>query len=291
MKIYSYQSHLHSGDMVICTGAVRNICSAYPEIKFKIPDFCPELTDYNEDYTQNTPFFTEIGKVTYGSLAEEQAGINGNVVEGFTRSLCALIGIDMVPITTRTPVLYLSEKEKEKSKKWNGKILLNANCQTVSRSKGYPHWQKVVEELKNDFEIVQIGGNQVKDISPDLQGVTDMRGQTTLRDLVVMVYGCSLVMSPPSCVSNIAGAFSRKQIIVNASREPDILLDYPNSKHISSRSRCGWGVESGCICCRINQGTRSCKDVVRDDSGEWSRCQYEIPPEKIIECVKQQLFE
>lgn len=288
MKVFEYTTHVHAGDNIICTGAVANVRACFPAFRFKMPLNNPEICLYNEDYVADPMFYVPLGKITYGSLDDEQHGRWGNVVEGFTRSLCGLLGLPMVPISTRVPILHLSEYERQQAQKWRGKILLNANCQTVSRSKGYPHWQEVVDGLK-DYDIVQIGGNQAKDISPDLRGVYDMRGQTSLRDLIVMVYGCDMVLSPPSCISNIAGAFLKPQIIVNASREPDILLDYPNATHISARSKCGWGVETGCIYCRIGEGTRACQDFVCGKNSRWCRCQWEIPPERIIDCVKSQI--
>lgn len=288
MRVFDYITHPHVGDNIICTGAVANVRACFPDIFFKMPLSHSEICLYNEDYVIDPMMYVPLGKITYGSLDDEQHGRNGNVVEGFTKSLCGLLGLPMVPITTRVPILHLSEAEREASKRWNGKILLNANCQTVSRSKGYPHWQEVVNRLKG-YDIVQIGGNQAKDISPNLRGVYDMRGKTSLRDLIVMVYGCDMVLSPPSCISNIAGAFVKPQIIVNASREPDVLLDYPNAVHISARSQCGWGVETGCICCRIGEGTRACQDWMPDGGTRWCRCQWEIPPERIVGCVKSAL--
>lgn len=280
MSPYSFESHPHIGDNIICTGAIRNVKAAHPGIIFARPTVHPEIWNNNPDVLDVAGSTVPLPKITYGPLAEEQRGANGNVVEGFTKSLCQLLGIAPVPIVTRQPCLQLSDAEMEATEKWHGKIILNANCQKCSRSKGYPHWQQVCDILAKDFEIIQVGGNEPRDISPDLDGVTDMRGRTSIRDLFVMVRGSSLVLSPPSCISNIAGAFATLQIIVNASREPDRLLDYPNAVHISHVSRCGWGVSTGCIVCTFD-GRRRCTDVVSRSSGQWSRCQWETSPDDI----------
>jgi ADP-heptose:LPS heptosyltransferase len=285
MRCYAYTTHPHIGDNVICTGAVRNVCAAHPDIKFVSAGACADITANNPDYVplRDGVLYTVLPKITYGNpLEQEKTAARGSCVEAYTRSLCELLHIPMVPIVTRSPVLRLTDREKEKAKEWEGCILLNANCQRCSLSKGYPHWQKVVDML-DGCRIVQIGGNEERDLSPDLQGVEDMRGKTLLRDLIVMAYGCRGVMSPPSCITNLAGAFAKPQIVLNASREPDRLTDYPNAVHISHRSRCGWGVDTGCVHCRCGEGSRACQDYVTVGDRRWCWCQWSLPPEMVAE--------
>lgn len=288
MRVYRYTTHPHVGDNIICTGAVRNVCREYEDMRFVA---CGEVTKNNMDYIGENDCFragckiTDIGKITYGSLDDEQHGRWGNVVEGFTRSLCQLLGIEQVPIRVRNPILNLTESEFERGFKWRDCILLNANCQTCSISKGYPYWQEVVNGLKGE-RIIQVGGDENRDISPNLKGVEDMRGKTSIRQLMVMVRHCKLVISPPSCISNIAGAFHHPQVILNASREPDVLLDYDNAVHVSHVCECGWGVQTGCISCRVGGGRRSCWRPRRVDGIDWCQCQEETPPETIIRAAQ-----
>ena len=288
MRAYKFATHPHIGDNVICTGAVRNVMAARSDIVFVRPTECAELWAHNADVVDEAPIVRELGRVSYGSLTQERHCMNGNVVEAFTRSLCLLMGIDPVPIVTRTPCLYLDEAEITTTERWSGKLLLNANCQRCSRSKGYPHWQTVVDALKADIEIVQIGGNEARDLSPDLSGVTDMRGKTSTRGLIMAAYGCTAILSPPSAISNIGAAFHKPQIIVNAAREPDGLLDYPNAVHVSHAAKCGWGVTSGCISCTFG-GSRPCNSSVHDAHGQWAQCQWETEPNKIIDAVRTML--
>lgn len=284
MTAYRFTTHPHIGDNIICTAAVRNVRLAHPEITFARPETCPEAWRNNPDFT-DTAEAADIGKITYGRLADEQRGRRGTVVEGFTKSLCEMLGLKKVPIYVKRPVLYLDADELEEAERWRGCILLNANCQRCSVSKGYPYWQQVVDGLPGE-RIIQVGGNEGRDISPTLRGVVDWRGRSTLRQLMAMVYGCKCVLSPPSGISNIAGAFGRRQVIVNASREPDILLRYENATHISHRCEaCGWGVRTGCVACNFNSG-RGCPHPVKINGSVWCRCQAETPAEAIIQAAK-----
>lgn len=289
MTTYRYTSHPHIGDMVICTGAVRNVRLAHPEIRFALPMSHPEICAGNPDYEPQAPVIMEMGKITYGSLAEEQQGRWGNVVEGFTRQLCSLLGLPLVPMACRHPVLYLTDEEKEWATRFEGAIILNGNCQKCSISKGNPYWQEVVDGLKHDVRIIQVGGNEARDISPDLRGVEDWRGRTTIRQLMAMVYGCRMVVSPPSAISNIAGAWSKPQVIVNASREPDELLAYENAIHVSHECECGWGVHDGCITCRLDGAGRTCMRPRLVGDRLWCQCQAETTSDDILNAIRRLL--
>lgn len=286
MRYFKFASHSHIGDMVICTGAIRNVCAICNDVKFVIPDYCRDVYRHNPDMVERATTYAELGKITYGTLADEQRGRWGNVVEGFTRSLCGLLGIPMVPVVTRVPVLHLSNEELLRSRAYNGWWLINANCQTCSMSKGYPQWQMVVDML--GWRFAQIGGREGRDLSTDLRGVLDMRGQTTLRDLMVMAYGCDGIISPPSCITSIGAAFNKPQICVNAGREPDALTDYPRVNHISNRCNCGWGITTGCITCRMGRDKpRGCPDYIETDGRRWAKCQWLIPPEEIARAARE----
>lgn len=287
-KFYVVNTYGHFGDHIVFTGAARNIIAKHPDIKFIIPDNqFHDIFLYNDDFI-NYPNRNGIKSAisNYLSLYNEQHAIDGNIVEAFTKSLCKNMGIETVPIITRVPILNLSKEEAEESNQFNGFWLLNANYQTVSISKGYPHWQEVVDELVGKgIKIIQVGNNDRKNITTNLNNVIDIRGQTSIRKLMVMVAGCDGVISPPSCISNIAGAFGTPSVIVNGGREPDKTTEYPNSIHISNHfDFCGWGKDSGCVCLALN-GIRKCRHTRKINSKYYCRCMCETKPESIVEAV------
>ena len=286
-KAYSFFTHKHLGDALICAGAVRNVVAAHPEIRFVVPDHCGEAYANNPDFVEKRDagsIVPIVGRVEYGSVNAERHGERGTCVEGFTRCLCELMGIEQVPIITDHPVAVLSDDELEEAKKWEGAILLNANCQTCTVSKGYPHWQAVVDGLAG-HRVIQIGGKEDRDLSPDLKGVEDMRGRTTIRQLFAMAYGCRMVIAPPTSLTNIAGAFCKPQIVVNASREADVLTGYPNAVHISTKFEpCGWGVTDGCVALWWDR-SRKCDHPIEINGRKWSACQVAVDPQRIIDAA------
>ena len=299
MICHRLTTHPHLGDHVILTGAVRNIRLARPDIHFVRTMQFSEVWNNNPDVhdMDEGGFFLRIEEkdVDYGSVMEERFGSNGNCVEGFTKVLCQLLKIDEVPAVQKTPVLYLTDEEKEWGRQFEDAIVLNANCQTSTLSKGYPHWQKVVDALKGE-RIIQVGGNLDKDLSLDLAGVEDWRGRTTIRQLFAMIHGCRLVVSPPSSFTNIAGAFGKRQLVLNGSREADVLTEYPNAVHFSRKSKCAgipeigaWGIENGCVSLGT-KGFRTCPmaggSYVEKGERLWCKCMWDIRPNDIAKKIK-----
>ena len=282
---FSAYTHNHLGDATIFAGAVRNVVAAHPDVRFIRPDRCSTAYENNPDFVDSADVVIDIGgPVDYGPLREEQAAAWGTTVQAFTRSLCARMEIPQVPCVTERPVIVLSDEELEEAKQWGDAILLNANCQTCSVSKGYPHWQAVVDGLKG-CRVIQVGGAEDRDLSPDLKGVEDMRGRTTVRQLFAMAYGCRMVIAPPTSLTNIAGAFCKPQVVVNASREADVMTAYPNAVHVSARFEpCGRGVTDGCIALWWDR-KRRCDHPIEIDGRKWSACQVAVDPQRIIDAA------
>lgn len=302
MICHRLKTHPHLGDNVILTGAVRNVRLAHPEIHFVPTMDFSEVWNNNPDVhdMDEGGFFLRIEEkdVDYGTVMEERFGSNGTCVEGFTKVLCSILGIEQVPLVHNAPILYLNEEEVEWGRQFEDAIVLNANCQQSTLSKGYPHWQKVVDSLKG-MRIIQVGGCLPKDLSLDLKGVEDWRGRTSIRQLFSMIHGCRLVVSPPSSFTNIAGAFGKKQLVLNGSREADILTGYPNAVHFSRKSNCrgipeigAWGIENGCVSLGT-KGFRTCPmaggDFVERDGRLWCRCMWDIRPAEIVKKIKELL--
>lgn len=290
--LYGVRSHTHLGDSIITAGAVRNVKAARPDLRFQYVGWCREIWANNPDTENPAPgeIVTLLPLIDYGRVEEEQRASRGNVVEAFTRSLCEALGIPMVPISTRVPVAYLTDEEKERSAEWSDCILLNANGQTVSFSKSYPHWQEVVDRLAGEFRIVQVGSNERRNLSPDLTGVEDWRGKTeNVRDLLCMVAGCRGVVSPPSGIVNIAAAFGTAGVVVNGARELDALTDYPNMEHVSiAWLNCGAGKGRGWACVSLTENAlRRCRQVETWSWKKYAACMKAVEPESIAEAARR----
>lgn len=285
--VYGVRSHRHIGDSIITAGAVRNVRAARPDLLFRYVGHAPEIWEHNPDQSP-APATTTLPVVDYGSVEDERRANFGNVVEGFTRSLCRFLGIPVVPIATRCPVAVLTDEEKERGERWRGCLLLNANGQTVSFSKAYPHWQQVVDGLRKDFRIVQVGSREKRNISPSLRGVEDWRGKTeNVREYMAMVHGSAGVVSPPSGIVNLAAAFGKPGVVVCGARELPALTDFPGMAHVwIPWPPCGsWRMRA---CIALTDGkTRPCRDIRETDGKRHAACMAATAARDVLEAARK----
>lgn len=280
-------THNHLGDSAILTAAIYNVKQACPELDIRYNGWATDLWK-NLDFTSVTTFPADF-EVSYGTLFDEQNSVFGSCVAGFTRDLCQKLRIPRVPLASQVPVLRLTDEEKAIGAFCRGKWLLNANAQTCSRSKWYPHWQKVVDILRGKIQFIQIGSTERKNISAELTGVLDYRGMSQdLRLLLSMAWNCAGVLSPPSGVMHLAAAFGKPQVIVNGAREGARLSAYPGVECVSC-SRCGYnGKDTGCVSLGMaaaGNRSRVCQDPVMIDGIPTASCMASIPPEAIAEKI------
>lgn len=94
-------------------------------------------------------------------------------------------------------------------------------------------WQAVVDALKGVVRFVQVG--ESGHYHPPLSGVIDLRGRTTLRDLVRLVYWSRGVVCPVTALMHLAAAVplpcgrtgERACVVVAGGREPPHWEAYP----------------------------------------------------------------
>ena len=281
--IYGIYTHKHVGDSVILAGAVHNVKTARPDFEFNYDGWAKDIWLHNPDVTDKTPD-TILPMVHYGPWREERFAANGNLVEGFTRMLCDHLGIPLVPMATRTPYAVLTDEEIEASREWNGVWLLNANSQKSTVSKAYPYWQDVVDGLKGKIQLVQVGSDEARNVSTDLDGVIDYRGKSQdLRHYMSMIYGCDGILSPPSGIINIGAAFGKRAVVVTGARELARLSDYPNMDFLTTTC-CGYGIHEACIALKWG-GVRRCSKPVERKGRLFSACMEMIEPQRIINAV------
>ena len=275
--IVGIKSFVHIGDYALLTGAARNIRLQHPNFMFKFigRDGYKDLFLHNPDFTDE-PSDMDLPLIKYGTRDDEIHASNGSLVESYTRNVCNALGLAQVPISVRTPVFTLTDDEIAWGSRFRGSWLVNANCQTCSVSKYYPYWKEVVRELRGmGLRIVQVGGNEERDVTTELDDVEDMRGKTNIRQYLGMVYNCAGILTPPSGIQNLGAAWGKPTVVVVGCREPNELTDYPNCVYL--RSSCD---HENCIC----QHPQDCR--------HWNgvcKCQADIEPERIVEAVKRAL--
>ena len=174
------------------------------------------------------------------------------------------------------PYLTLTEAEREKGKVHERQVTVQClgpeSYSTVMLNKLWPveRFQAVVDGIRKleggNVNVVQIGGGD----DPQLDGVTDLRGKTTLRESAAILDRSLCFVGTVGLGMHLARSVDCRAVIVYGGREHSWQSGYSCNENIDSMVDCApcW---------------------------KWSDCDYErkcmtmISPESVIDAVRRVL--
>lgn len=284
------KSWRHVGDTACLSAAMANLLAAHPDWEAW---YCG---DYAEMF-EGGPFHSRPGEadrviqLAYGDAGCREADASGgNVCEAYTRALAWHLGED-IPCVHRAPVLPEPTECMEWAGQYRGCILLNSNCQRRSLTKGYPHWGEVARLLADaGRRVVLMGGREERDVRDGALffGAVDLRGQTSIRQLMALARVAACVASPASGIVHIAAAYGTPCVTVTGAREPVALTAYPAARHVSTTcaGRTAYGPQRGCMHFVADASNASCERAVRVGGRWYPSCMAEIDPATIVSNIR-----
>lgn len=290
------------GDSVALTTAVRDLHAGYPR-RF--------LTDVRTPWPElwlNNPYLTPL----------DQADPQVKVVDcqyplisfsnhrplhflyGFIEHLNEQLGLQIRPTHFKGDI-HLSDAEKAMPSMVRQITGMDAPYWLVVAGGKYDYtikwwhfrrWQAVVDHFQGRLLFVQLGDQQ--HYHPALNGVLDLRGQTSLRDVVHLVYHADGVLCPVTFLMHLAAAVegkpdgpkSRPCVVVAGGREPPHWEAYPTHQFIHTVGLLPCCAQGGCWRSRsvpLEDGDEKdspkhlCLDVVEN----LPRCMDLITPEAV----------
>lgn len=264
------------GDNIYTSAVIENL-AATGKIKVNVLSHCTDLwencrtldksiTEKNADYIvdacnelpwhKNTP----------------------HIIEGTTKHIADEINIK-IPIRFRDPVIYADlPEEKFFSFPY---VVINTGYQNSAPAKKWlkKNWERLVA-FSPDIRFVQIG--QKANHAEALKGCMDLIDKTSRKELLHLVRDAACVISPPSGVTHIAGAFHVPFIALAGGREPESLAHYPCGVTLSTVGSLPCCEKGGCRCKGFEKGERGCKNIYTDETGDqMGLCMEKITPELV----------
>ena len=267
---------LDLGDTAMMTIAVRDLHLAHPgkyrtDVRTRWPDLW-----------KNNPYITKLEEGQQINLGYPLIQNSGSMSfsDGFRLDLANQLGID-IPQTSMNIDIHLTTEEKKQNflqekTKYPGKYwVLNAGYKADAILKYYPFWQEVVELLKNKIQIVQVGSNS--DAHPEIDGAFSLIGQTSVRDLIKVIYRSEGTIGPISCQFVLSTAFNKPGVIVAGGKEPPRWQMYNYQRYLSV---------CGCLKCAPSNGCWTAKwEDCKSRVGGVPRCFAMISPQEVANNV------
>jgi ADP-heptose:LPS heptosyltransferase len=158
-------------------------------------------------------------------------------------------------------------------------------------------FQKVVDHFRGRIAFVQVGHEGHH--HPRLSGVIDLRGQTTLRELVRLVYHSQGVLCPVTSLMHLAAAVPSKSrrsairpaVVIAGGREPVHWEAYPNHQFLHTAGALKCCRHGGCWkdrTLRLRDGDRRdrSEDLCADVVGNLPRCMDMISADDVIHRIE-----
>jgi len=243
------------GDVLMLTAAVRDLHAAYPQrYVTAIETLCPDLWLHN-------PYVMPAALESQGlvhidchhpPLLNRCNGQPRHYIEAVCDLLSERLGRE-IPLQRFAPDIHLAPWEKEGPPKgarppyW---VVVAGGKHDVT-IKWWPRhfFQEVIDHFAGRIRFVQVGN--ADDHHPVLEGAINLVGQTTLRELVQLVYHAEGVVCPVTCTMHMAAAFDKPCVVIAGGREPPHWEMYPGHQFLHTVGQIDCCRRHGCWKARI----------------------------------------
>ena len=236
------------GDIVMLTAAVRDLHRCHPgEFLTDVRTSCPDLWHHNPHLTPLAEDDPDVQVLDcHYPLIHRSNQEPRHFLDGFVEYLNEQLGL-RIRVTDFKGDLHIHESEKH----WFRQIeALEGDCPPfwLFASGGkfdytikwwdHQRYQDVVEHFRDRLLFVQVGENHHN--HPAIDGAVDLRGKTSHRELIRLMYHAQGALSAVSFLMHLAAAVevkpgmpqNRPCVVVAGGREPPHFTAYPHHQFI-----------------------------------------------------------
>jgi ADP-heptose:LPS heptosyltransferase len=304
LLLFNFQS---PGDVVMLTAAVRDLHKCYPK------QFVTDVRTTSPELWDNNPYLTPLEASDPGvrvlechyPLIQFSNQKPVHFLHGFIEYLNEQLGLRIKPTVFRGDI-HLSRTEMRRPSivarivrldvpYWI--IVAGGKFDFTIKWWHFRRWQAVVDNFQGRILFVQVG--EKHHYHPILNGVLDLRGKTSLRELIHLVYRAQGVLCPVTLLMHLAAAVECKRgspqnrpcVVVAGGREPPTWEAYPKQQFLHTIGRLPCCAEGGCWRSRSvaladgdekDEERHLCLDVI----GNLPHCMDLITPAAVTEAIE-----
>lgn len=270
------------GDILMLTAAIRDLVNAHHDkFSVNVQTSCMELWENNPylDRSIDRSNADRVIEAHYTDLINHSNQWPRHFIEGYRMDLEKQLGVTIPQGDFRCDV-HLSAEERAAApaiaeRYW----IVDAGYKDDYPIKrwGFDRYQEVVDALAGEVKFVQIGLIEPSHHHPDLTGVIDLRGKTSLREMVTLMYHASGVLTPISFPMHLATMATdperslklRPAVVLAGGREPAQFVAYPAHRFLSRVAALPCCDGGGCWHNKLDPapGQRSCLRPVTTPGG------------------------
>jgi ADP-heptose:LPS heptosyltransferase len=296
------------GDILMLTAALRDLHRCCPgQFVTDVRTPCPALWENNPYITRLKEADKSVEAIDcHYPLIHKSNHAPWHFLHGFTYFLADQLQVKIQPSEFRGDI-HLSDQEKSWISQVNELVGAKVPFWIIVAGGKYDYtikwwdvkrYQDVVNQLSDKVLFVQVG--ERRHYQPVLENVIDLRGQTTLRQLVRLVYHAQGVLCPVTFLMHLAAAVpvkgskpkNRPCVVVAGGREPPHWEAYPHHQFIHTVGALRCCDNGGCWKARTkplgdgdkkDQPENLCVDV----AGDLPRCMDMITADEVVRRVER----
>ena len=283
------KNHQCPGDILMLSACIRDIKRWRPDMEIDVRTSCDEIFYNNPHITKMEEHDPSVNsmKMDYEIIHQSNQNMHRHFIHGFIVDFNEKTG-SSIKLTEFKPDLHLTDEEKstpvfpDMPEKY---VLLNAEGKTDYTTKWWwkEAWKEVVDICK-DVTFVQIGKRDKKDTGAgqamheaiNSPNVIDKVDQTSIRDLMRMVYQSVGTLSVVTTIMHLAAAFDKHAAVIAGGHEPWWWERYPGHDYFHSIGQLD--------CCR----TGGCWKKECDNKNELGRqrCLENLNPRDVADAIQ-----
>jgi glycosyltransferase involved in cell wall biosynthesis/ADP-heptose:LPS heptosyltransferase len=295
------------GDIILLTAAVRDLHVCYPN------QFLTDVRTPFPELWQNNPYISALDEndkdvetidCNY-PLIHTSNERPYHAIHGFIDFLSNRLKLTIRPSAFKGDI-HLSAEEKS----WDSQIneivgadlpfwIVVAGGKFDVTVKWWDHgrYQQVIDHFRDRIQFVQIGAEE--HYHPPLHGVIDLRGQTSLRQLVRLVYHSQGALCPITLTMHLAAAVEVKNnypknrpcVVIAGGREPPHWEAYPHHQFVHVNGALPCCDNGGCWKSRtrpLGDGDERDRpeNLCVDPVGNLPRCMDLITPREVVRRIE-----
>ncbi len=293
------------GDILMLTAAVRDLHLCYPgRFATAVRTSCTELWENNPWLTPLADDDPEVLTIDCEyPLIDRSNDAPYHFIHGFIEFLNDRLSLQVKPTLFKGDV-HLSAEEKRHFAQVEAERgaarpfwLLASGGKFDYTIKWWDHarYQQVVDHFRGRIEFVQVG--DASHHHPALSGVVDLRGRTSLRQLVRLMYHAQGTISAVSLLMHLAAAVETKPgmprtrpcVVIAGGREPAHFTAYPSHQYIHTIGALPCCEAGGCWKSRtapLGDGDPKDAELCTDVVGSLPRCMDMITADEVIRRIE-----
>ncbi|MFA5217222.1 glycosyltransferase family 9 protein [Sulfuricurvum sp.] len=289
MKII-FKNFQSPGDIVVSTGAIRDLKKQYPEYDIRMDTACGAVWELNPHLSNmNNDEADAIFKFDYEDI--HNSGKSGrHFSSAFHLTIEKLLKIRLIQ-SEIWPEIFLSDAEKKERLVDGDYWIVNAGFKDdfPLKSWGHERYQKVVDMLKGKVKFVQVGEASLGHTHIPLDGTINMIGKTSLREYFRLAYQSQGSLGPVSMHLHVSAAFRKPCVIIAGGREPYRWEAYPNQRYLHTNGFLACCSGDGCWKNFLEwQIVPELKEIYKDKvcvrmEGSSAKCMSMITPQRVAD--------